>query len=71
MEKTVSDPQGGDVMSDAELRCSIATILMSQATILRLLSGFERPDKAKKILDYAKELDNFSNALMIDMEEDE
>lgn len=58
-------------MSDAELRGSIATILMSQATILRLLSGFERPDKAKKIFDYAKELDNFSNALMVNMEDDE
>ena len=58
-------------MSDAELRGSIATIMMSQATILRLLSGIERPNKAKKILDYAKELDNYSKALMIDMEDDE
>ena len=58
-------------MSDAELRCSIVTILMSQATILRILSGLVRQTKAKTILDYAKELDNFSNALMIDMEEDE
>lgn len=71
MAARVSDPQGGDVMSDAELRGSIATILMSQATILRILSGLVRETKAKPILDYAKELDNFSNALMIDMEDDE
>lgn len=58
-------------MSDAELRGSIATIMMSQATILRLLSGLVGQTKAKKILDYAKELDNYSKALMIDMEEDE
>lgn len=58
-------------MSDAELRGSIATIMMSQATILRILSGLVRPNKAKKILDYAKELDNYSKALMIDMEDDE
>lgn len=58
-------------MSDAELRGSIAIILMSQATILRILSGLVRQNKAKPILDYAKELDNFFNALMIDMEDDE
>lgn len=58
-------------MSDAELRGSIAIILMSQATILRILSGLVRQTKAKKIFDYAKELDNYSKALMIDMEEDE
>lgn len=44
---------------------------MIQATILRILSGLVRQTKAKTILDYAKELDNFSNALMIDMEDNE
>ena len=68
--KTDSVRQVGDGMSDAELRGTLSMIMLSQATLIRVVSTLMKKDTQKQLLDYAKELETYSYELMNVMEVD-
>lgn len=59
-------------MSDEELRTALSSIILSQATILRITRGLTTKNYEKMILDYAQDLEDFSKALMsvLEVEDD-
>ena len=60
----VSAVLGDNWMSDEELRTAVSTILLNQATILRILTALLKKRDADKVFDYAKNIEDFSRALM-------
>lgn len=70
VEKMDSVRQVGDGMSDAELRGTLSMIMLSQATLIRVVSTLTKKDMQKQLFDYAKELETYSYELMGVMEVD-
>ena len=70
VEKTDSVRQVGDGMSGAELREILSVIMLTQATLIRVVSTLTKKDMQKQLFDYAKELETYSYKLMSVMEVD-
>lgn len=51
-------------MFDEEMRMALVTIVNTQSLMLKVMSGFIPTKESKKLWDYAKELENFSQTML-------